>query len=291
VKLNADIVIAGLVIGFMYALIGIGLVVEYRASRILNLAHGAQAMLGAFIFNHYRSEVGRAPAVLLAIAVVSATGVVLHRLAVDYLRKTSDLNQLIVTLGVLLTLQGIAEVLYVRAGEQDSLRILSGHVRMFGVNVGGDQLLVIGCATVAIVLLSGFFRFTSLGLAMRAAADRRQVAEHLGINTTSMGRLAWALGGALAGLAGALLAPFLFLEPIIFTVLIIHAYCALLIGRMVSIPLTLVGGLLLGLAQSVTKFNLPTFIGARELVALTLALVALMVSADKLVWSDREELA
>ena len=290
-KINAPIIIAGLMVGFMYALIGVGLVIEYRASKIVNLAHGAQAMMGAFLFNQYRGELGRAGAIVLAVTVAAGTGLVLHRLAVDFLRKSSDLNQLIVTLGVLLSLQGVAEIWLKHAGKQDSSKIVGGHVTVFGVQVGGDQLLVIGVALAVIGGLTAFFRFTPLGLAMRAAADRRHVAEYLGINTTAMGRLAWALGSALAGLAGALLAQSLFLEPIVFTILIIHAYSALLIGRMMSIPLTLVGGVLLGLAQSIAKFNIESILGVRELVALVVALGALMLSASKLEWSTAEEVA
>ena len=289
-EISTPVVVSGLVVGFMYALIGLGLVIEYRASRIVNFAHGAQAMVGAFLFDKFREDLGIVPAVLLAVTVVAATGLVLHRLAVDYMSRAPALNQLILTVGILLILSGLTRIFLQEVGRQYAPAIKTGVYNFFGVNLGGDQLVVIAVASVSIVLLTAFFRFTSVGLAMRAASDRPHVAEFLGINTMRMGQLAWVIGSILAGLGGVFMSPLLNLEPILFTLLIIHAYSAILVGRMLSIPLTLVGGLFLGVGQALAQANITQVLGIREIVALGVALAALMLTANKLEWSTGEEL-
>ena len=287
--ISSPVVISGLVVGFMYALIGLGLVIEYRASKIVNFAHGSQAMIGAFMFNAYRGAIGTVPAILVAVAASGVTGLIIHALAVDYLRRSTALSQVIVTVGVLLILQGFAQKFYVKAGQQYAGSILHGTIKVFGVYLSGDQLLVIVIGVSLIVGLTAFFKFTRVGLAMRAAADRRTVAEYLGLNTRELGRLAWTLGSALAGLAGVLLSPLLFLDPVIFSLLIIEAYSAILIGRMESIPLTLVGGLFVGLVQSLAEANAGGILGIREIVAVSIALGALILTAHKLDWASTEE--
>lgn len=286
--IDAASLISGVVVGAMYALVGVGLVVEYRASRVVNLAHGGQALLAAFVFYALRRDVPTAVAFAIALAAAVLSGYLLERVAIDLLRNATALNQVVVTLGVLLVLQSGADILF--GDNTQSSTIFGGTVRLAGVNVSGDQIAVVIGAAVAVFGLQAFLRVTPTGLLMRAAADRPEMGELAGVDTRHMSRVAWMLGGFLAGLAGILVTPLLLLDPLTFALLIVQAYAALLIGRMESIPLAFIGGISLGVGQSIVAFNVDR-IGSRELFALAVALVALLARSGQLAWSTDEEVA
>lgn len=280
-------IISGLVVGSMYALVGVGLVLEFRASRIVNLAHGGQAMLAAFVFYWLRDTVPTPLAMALAVAAAALSGLLLERFAVEFLRSSTSLNQVVVTLGVLLVLQSGATIVF---GTTSSTPIFPGSFKMFGVFISGDQIAVVVGATLAVAGLQVFLFFTPLGLMMRAAADRPRVGELAGIDTRLMSRTSWAIGGGLAGLAGILITPLLLLDPLTFSLLIIQAYAALLIGGMESITLAFIGGLALGVGQSLVAFNVNR-IGSRELFALAVAIAALLARSRSLEWVTEAEVS
>lgn len=277
------VLVAGFGVGAMYALVGLGLVLEYRYSKVVNLAHGGQALLAAYIFNDLRDDAFY-PAIIIGVLTAGLVGLVLEYLAVERLRGQPALVRMMVTLGVLMVILGISIDVWGGEARFTPTLFTGSTVEVFGVVVAGDQLIMMATTLVITVLLTLVLRFTSLGITTRAASDRPLLAETFGIDSVRLGRVTWFVGGLLAGLAGILLTPLVNLDPVVYTLLVVAAYTALLVGRMESIPLTVVGGVGLGLVQSLADYEWDVF-GIREIVAFLAALVALLVGSKSLEWT------
>lgn len=251
--------IAGLAQGGVLALSGIGLVVTYRATGVLNFAHGAIAMFIAFILWQLSAQWGwpvliAAP---LAIGVVApAIGVALDGLVFRPLERqnATTSEKLVATIGVFVVLVGAATALWTSQTRTDPVALFSNRsLEIFStdVSIGIDQLATLVLAVLLTVVLYALLRYTRLGRAMRAVVDRRELAELVGVNANRVGAVAWGLGATLAGLTGILLAPVTFgLDPFRLTLLVIETFSVAAIARLTSFPLAVLGGLVLGLMNS-----------------------------------------
>ena len=251
--------IAGLSQGGVLALSGIGLVVTYRATGVLNFAHGAIAMFVAFVLWQLSVQWGW-PMLLaapLAIGVVApAIGVALDALVFRPLERhdATTSEKLVATIGVFVVLVGAASALWTTQTRTDPAALFpnrSLEIFSTGVSIGIDQLATLILAVLLTVVLYGVLRSTRLGRAMRAVVDRRELAELVGVNANRVGAVAWALGATLAGLTGVLLAPVTFgLDPFRLTLLVIETFSVAAIARLTSFPLAVLGGVVLGLMNS-----------------------------------------
>jgi sulfate-transporting ATPase len=245
--------VIGLGLGAAYALLAQGLVVIQIGSGVVNFAQGAMAMLGAFIYYWLAVEQGWsfAPAFVASTAAVGAFGVLVYQLIMRPLRSFSALTRVIATLGVLLTLESFG---FLQWGD------IPRFVRPFlptraidfggGVFLGEDKLIALGIAVGLTVVLWGVYRYTNVGLAIRAAAENERGIATFGWSGQALATLTWAAGGALAGSAGVLLAPLAALNVVDMTLLVIPALAAALAGGFVSFPLTLLGAVAIGMGQS-----------------------------------------
>lgn len=277
---------AGFSVGTMYAMVALGLVLEYRYSKMVNLAHGGQALLAAYIFTDLRHH-GLYLALFVGVAVSALVGLVIEYLAVERLRGESPLVRMMVTLGVLMIILGVAINTWGSAARFTPSLFTSSTVTVFGVVVAGDQVVMVVTTAVITALLALTLRFTSLGITIRAASDRPMLAETYRIDSRMLGRVTWMLGGALAGLAGILLTPLVNLDPVVYTLLVVVAYTALLLGRMESILFTVLGALGLGVLQAVAAYEFSVF-GIREIVAFAVAVAALLVGSRSLEWGQAQ---
>src|SRR4051794_37323687 len=186
-------------------------------------------------------------------------GALIDRLLMRGLHGATTSTALMVTLGLLLTLLGLATVRW-NPGEGRSLpEFFAGHqVRIAGVNVSYHTLTMMTVTVVVAAFLGLFFRRTRIGIAMRAVVDDPELASLNGTDPDRVRAASWALGASLAGLAGILLAPLVSLDIILLTLLVINGYAAAMVGRLKSLPLTFAGGLALGLAEAYSIWKLPT---------------------------------
>jgi branched-subunit amino acid ABC-type transport system permease component len=231
-----------------YALYAIGIVVIYQASRVVNLAHGAMAMVPAYIVYTLVESWGMPMGVgfLIGVASGAAIGVGVERFFVRRLRRISPAAQTVGTVAALGLLVPLAAKIWGTSALRAPRLFPEGHV-----SVGSSILLYgqIGLTVVAVVTAAAlfvFFQRTELGLAMRGSAQNRRAASLMGIDPDLSAAGAWALGGALAGLAGILLAPVSVLHPYTLALSVLPAYVAALIGGMSSLPATLIGASVLG---------------------------------------------
>jgi len=255
--------IPGIPYGFVYALVAVGLVLTYKTSGVFNMAFAAQAYVSAAIYygavsqHHLSKWVGFVLAVVVA---GPALGYVLDRLLFRHMRTAPTVVKLITGLGLLIGIPSIVQFFW--PGQHQNPPSLSpkpNAVYHFGsYHIDGNQLVVIVAVLVVMAGLGVLFRFTALGLKMRAVVESPRMVELAGINADRVSSFAWMLSGFLAALAGVLLAPYYAnIDATNFIALLVAAIAAAVFAGLASLPLALAGGLFLGIFQQVLTGYLP----------------------------------
>lgn len=250
-------VFIGLTAGSVYGLAGTGLVLTYRTSGIFNFSHGTLAALLAYVFYDLREVQGLpwpiAMAVsLLVIAPVAALGL---ELIARRLADAPVAMKVVATVGLLVAIQQALIIRYGIAAIRMEPFLPTDTYRFLGVNIGKDQLIVMAIALAGMGVLTWLLSATSFGRQVRAVVDQPELLALMGTNPRAVRRKAWMLGTAYAGLSGVLLAPTIGLDAGVLTLLVVQAFGAAAIGTFTSIPLTYVGGLVVGvLATLATKY-------------------------------------
>ncbi|MBA3303251.1 MAG: ABC transporter permease [Acidimicrobiia bacterium] len=254
--------ILGVVTGSIYAVAASGLVVTYTTSGIFNFAHGAVGMVAAFTYWELRINRGwPAPVALVVCILVLAPllGAVIERVLMRGLSNVSQATSLVVTIGLMLGLIGLANTIW-EARDRQLPEFFGENNRafeLFDVVIDWHQVITVVVAVLVAVFLRLLLFRTRIGVAMRAQVDDRNLASLNGGRPGRISMLSWALGSSLAAVAGILLAPILQLNVLTLTLLVINAYAAAMVGRLKSLPLTFLGALLLGLAESYAVRYLP----------------------------------
>ena len=251
-------VILGITAGSVYGLTGTGLVLTYKTSGIFNFAQGAVATTGAYTFYILHDDVLHLPAVPTALICVFVLGPVLGLGLEAMARRLADASatmQVVATVGIVLAVQGFFSATFGMLTRTFPAWLPQDTVNIGGAFVGEDQMIITGIALAATVALFLFFRLTRLGLAMRGVVDNPELLDLGGTSPAAVRRWAWIIGSSFATLAGILLAPTLNLDATVLTLLVVQAFGAAAIGRFSSLPLTYVGGLVIGIVASIaTKY-------------------------------------
>lgn len=255
--------IFGLAFAGIYFIAASGLVVTYTTSGIFNFAHGAVAMIAAFSYWELREQRGwPAPLALLVVVFVLAPilGLAIERLIMRRLGGAATITKIVVTIGLLVMLIGIASVVWAPTNFDvtPSLpRFFQADVfTIVGAPIPYHYLFVVILSVVVAVSLWLLLTRTRLGIAMRAVVDDRNLTRLNGDNPAIPSAAGWMLGSMLAALAGVLLAPILALDVARLTLLVINAYAVAVVGRLRSLPLTALGAVILGLALSYFDWGL-----------------------------------
>lgn len=253
-------IVAGIATGSIYGLAATGLVLTYKTSGIFNFGHGAIATAAAyfFYFLHVEHGWGWLPAAIVALV---AGGPVLGLIMAPIARRLSHQRttaKIVGTVGLILFVQGLASVKY----GPDTIRVnqflpMAFHtpIRVGGVNIQYPQIWVTLFAVVTAALLWAVFRHTHIGLATRAIVDDPDLVAAQAISPQKVRGISWMVGCTLAAASGILVLPFIGLNAISLTFLVVQAFGAAALGAFSSIPLTFVGGLVIGvLANLAQKF-------------------------------------
>ena len=245
-----QLTLGGLSVGMIYAAIALSLVLIWRATRILNYAQGGMAMFTTYlafeVINHTGSYWAGFAAALLAGLLL---GGVIERVVIRPAENKPPLNAIIVTIGLLIFLEGLAGVIY--GGQYRSFpaafSIDGLHIGSAALGISANDVFVAVAVLVAALLLGAGFRYTSAGLQMRAAAFSPPVARLLGVRVGRMLTLGWALAGLIGALAGVLVSPSTFLYPNSMDSIFVLGFTAAVIGGLDSPVGAVVGGLILGI--------------------------------------------
>jgi sulfate-transporting ATPase len=244
----------GLGNGSLAALLGLGLVLIYRGSGTINFAHGSFALLGAYLVYELNTQHG-VPlrlSMLIACLAVGVVGVAVQVLLMRPLRGKSPLARVIATLGVLTVVQQAVTIRYGGAQVRVSSPLPERPITIGSIIVGEYAFWLVGIAVIVTAFLTYTARRTRLGLAISAAAENQRAASALGLSPDLLACVAWGGGGILAGFAGVLFAAVSsnFLSIGGLSLVIISGLAAALLGGFRSYPMVLLGGLIVGIAQS-----------------------------------------
>ncbi len=253
--------ISGLSLGSIYALIALGYTMVYGIAKMLNFAHGDVIMVGAYmvITTVFRMHVPPLIAVVLSVIICAVLGVLIEFLAYRPLRKAPALAVLITAIGVSYLLQNLALLIF--GSEQQSfptiLSLPSFEIR--GVTVDGITLATLAVTAVIMIALTLFINKTKMGKAMRAVSEDKEAAELMGISVNKTISITFAIGSALAAVASVFYgAAYTYITPTTGSMPGIKAFTAAVFGGIGSIPGAMLGGILLGLIEQLSKTYIST---------------------------------
>lgn len=248
----------GISLGSVYALIALGYTMVYGIAKMLNFAHGDIIMVGGYTVFVTFSQMGMNPFVSLLISIVVCTvlGVVIERLAYKPLRNASPLAVLITAIGVSYLLQNLALLLFGADTKAFTTIVKVAPVVLFDgrLTITGETIVTIAACIVIMLALTSFIKYTKSGRAMLAVSEDKGAAQLMGINVNGTIALTFAIGSALAAVAGVLLcSAYPSLTPYTGSMPGIKAFVAAVFGGIGSIPGAFIGGILLGVIESLSK--------------------------------------
>jgi len=275
--LDLEAAVSGVFTGGSYALIGVAITLMFRSTGVLSFAHAAFAAVAAFVYVDFGDRGWPLP-LAAAVAVLAATvyGLLVERLAVRPLVGASPATRLIATLGILTFTSGLLLWHYGFAPVVAEPLLPTRSVTVLDVAVSYQKVAVLATAAVLAALLAGFLDRTRFGTAVRAVAQDPEAARLHGISLGAVARFNWGLGACLSAIVGVLVAPLQIVNVGTFTLLLTKSLAGTLVGGMASLPLTFLGGLLVGVIEAIAsvRFDQP---GMRELSVLGLVVVVLLV--------------
>ena len=269
---------SGLVVGGVYALIGLGFVIVYGVTRIINFAQGEFVMLGALLMVTFtQAGLPLAAALSLSIAGVAALGALLERVAIHPIVRAPALAVLILTIGASIAIRGTALIVW--GTDPAALPAFSAGppLSVLGATVVRQGLWVLGVAAVVFALLWFFFTRTYAGTAVRACALNARAARLMGIRVDRVFLLAFALSGAIGAVAGAVIAPITYATYDMGLMLGLKGFVAAALGGLVSPPGAIAGGFLLGLLESYAAGLVSS--GYKDAVAFIVLIAVLLAQA------------
>lgn len=273
----AQQVVSGLASGGIYAGLALALVLIYRATRVINFAQGEMATLTTFVawtLYHHGFSYWQMFVVTLLIAFVG--GVALERIVIRPVENAPVLTTVIVTLGLLILLNGLTGWIWTSAVKTFPSAFPTRPIHVAGVAFSIQDLGIIGVSLAAVFVLYLFFQFTKLGLALRAAALNPEASRLLGVRVTWMLALGWGLAAVLGAISGMMVAPIVFLEPNMMQGVLLYAFAAAVLGGLESPIGAVVGGLLLGVILNLTGRYIE-FVGGQLRLAVGLAIILIVL--------------
>lgn len=267
-------VLNGLTLGGIYGLVALGLTLVYGILHVPNFAHGGFYMIGAFVAFQAMAawSWGYWAAMLTAAVAVAVLGIVSERLIFHPLRKASPLHPKIASIGLLLFLEAGAQALW-GADFQRMPTPYTSIVEMGGITAPAQRLLIIGAAFALMVALHLFLTRTITGATIIAMAQNREGASMVGIDANRVSMLTFAISGVLAAVAATLYAPINLVYPAMGHLVITKAFVIIILGGMGSIPGAVLGGLIIGFAESFGAYYIST--DYKDIIAFVLLVVIL----------------
>ena len=282
--------INGLVLGNLYVLVALGLTLIYGVLVQINFAHADIVTLGAFSAYFFVQGFGGGyiPAIAVALTVGGIAGWLINAAIFAPLRnKRNELLPLIATIGVSVTMENVMLAGFGPIPYAFNSPYSNDVIRFGGAFITVQNALIVAVSVFTIASLYAFMKFTFLGKALRAVAQDRETAGLMGINPDRLVMLTFVIASALAGMAGALLAPVLVLTPFAGTSVIVKAFAIVIIGGFGNFEGTILAGLLVGLIESFTTQYLGP--GMIDIVVFGLLLVTLALRPTGLIAETREE--
>ncbi|HEY67599.1 MAG TPA: branched-chain amino acid ABC transporter permease [Thermoflexia bacterium] len=257
--LLAQAFVSGIMLGGVFALIAIGLTLIWGVMGIINFAHGEFLMVGMYIAYFLAARTGLDPyfTILVTVPALFLIGAGIFRVNIQPVLKDPVMNQILLTVGLMLVLQNLALVLFTAT----PLSLDNPYNKMI-FNVGPvviplSNLLGFVGSLLGVAILWWFLRYTDMGRAIRAASQNREAATLMGIDVRRTYLVAFGIGSACVGLAASLMIPFYYVAPLVGAFLGLVAFIVVILGGMGNVLGALVGGLIIGLTETMGAAILP----------------------------------
>ena len=278
-----QLIISGIAQGCIYGLIALGFVLIYKATETVSFAQGELMMLGAFGGLAGLTILGFPfwLAVLSSIAAMALLGVLLERVVIRPILGQPAFSIVMLTIGIGYVARGLITMIPGIGTETHTLPVpYKDQIwKVGGLVLNVEQMAVIGVTAVLCALLYALFRYSKLGIAMQAASQNQLAAYYMGIPVKRLNGIAWGLAAAVAAIAGLLLAPITFVHANM-GFIGLKAFPAAVVGGFGSLPGAIVGGLIIGVIESLSGFYLPD--GFKDTAAYAMVLIMLMVKPNGL---------
>lgn len=252
-----QIIVGGIVMGCIYALTALGLVLIYRTTEVVNFAHGEMAMFSTFISYIFltRYELPYYLSFFLALLFAAMIGFVIYQTLMRRMHRAPHLNQIVLTLGLFMVFNGVAGLLwgYQPSAYPEAIPSVTP-IQISGVYVTKNEIFILGITLVLMTLFFLLFKYTKVGIAMRAASQDVTVSQTMGINVTQIFTVVWVVGAVLGAVAGMLTAPMAFLSPNMMFHILILSFAAAVLGGFISLVGAVLGGLIIGVFENLVAY-------------------------------------
>ncbi len=282
--------VGGISLGSIYGLIALGYTMVYGIAKMLNFAHGDVLMVGGFAAYTVFSTLGMHPAiaVIASIVVCTVLGIVIEKVAYKPLRNASSLSVLITAIGVSYLLQNLALLIFGSNSRQFKSVIPAYTLNAGSVVITGETIVTIIVSLIIIVVLNYFIKKTKTGIAMLAVSEDKGAAQLMGINVNRTISITFAIGSALAAVAGVLLCS-AYPQISAYTGQMpgIKAFTAAVFGGIGSIPGAMIGGILLGVIENLSKAYISPQLA--DAIVFAVLIVVLLVKPSGILGKNRNE--
>ena len=280
--------INGLSLGGIYAMIALGYTMVYGIAKMLNFAHGDVIMVGGYIIYVFMALNNPLLAIFMAVVGCVLLGILIEKVAYKPLRGASPLAVLITAIGVSYLLQSLAQIIFGSANKMVTVYDF-GSVTILGVPMQVSALVTLGVTVVVMAALTLFIKYTRLGRAMIAVSEDKGAAQLMGINVNGIITITFAIGSALAALAGLF---YLLKAPSISSTLGampgIKAFTAAVIGGIGSIPGAMLGGILLGMVECIS-YKITAIAPYTDAIEFSILIIILLVRPTGFLGKKRRE--
>jgi branched-chain amino acid transport system permease protein len=251
-------IVNGLLLGALYAIVGMGLAIVFGTMRIINFAHGQFVMVGMYITYTLFTAFGVDPylSIIVSFAVCFLLGVLVYRFSIHHIMKAPEVSQILLTAGIGMMLTNLAQMLYNTNQLTIDLSYSHHNLIIGGIRLNVAYLISFAIAAVVAAGLFWFMMKTELGRAIRAISQNPASSALMGINVTRVTTIAFGSGIAVAGIAGTLLLPIHYVDPTVGDAFSLLAFVIVVLGGMGSILGSAIGGLLMGVVAQLASFYL-----------------------------------
>ena len=281
-------VINGLSLGGIYAMIALGYTMVYGIAKLLNFAHGDIIMVGGYIIYVFLATKNPILAIVMAVIGCVILGICIEKVAYKPLRGASPLAVLITAIGVSNLLQSLTQIIFGSAPKMATVYEF-GVIKLFGATIQISSLVTLAVTFIVMVTLTMFVKYTRIGRAMIAVSEDRSAAQLMGINVNNIITITFAIGSALAALAGMF---YLLKAPSVSSTLGampgIKAFTAAVIGGIGSIPGAMLGGILLGMIESIS-YKITAIAPYTDAIEFSILILILLVKPTGFLGKKRRE--
>jgi len=280
-------IISGILVGGVYALIGIGLTIIFGVMRVINFAHGDIMMVGMYMTYFLFTLFGVDPfmSVLITMPLMFLFGAILQKVFINRILGSLPQNQILLTIGLGLIMSNTAMLAFTSDYKILPTSYSSSSFNIAGISISEPLLISFLITAVITVGLYWFLLKTDTGQAIRATAQDREAAQLMGINVKWMSILSFGIGAAMAGTAGALISPTYYIFPQVGSAFTLKAFVITVLGGMGSIVGATLGGIIIGLVESVAAVTISS--DWKDVVVFSIFLLVLLIKPSGLMGKSR----